>query len=531
MSETRVLTAVDLVGIQRFIFSSNRLKDVTGASYLVNRALAANGAIRACGGEPAVIVAGGGNAVLEFHGSDALRQARIFAGRYSRWLIDHAPGLDAVLAHQEYTDGFAGALDALLAKVARAKFERVPSVPLLGLGVTAACRETGLPASEVSHDGQPLAASVRSIRDASDDAKEYWNDLLLSGRRIGDEHLLAFPMELDDMGRTESQTSLIAVVHIDGNGVGSKIIQWLKQAASDERDDDETKAQYQAWSQSIDALGQKMMTSIVNRVEKALCRLRSQTQWKLQGRPAPLAFNLKSASGEVFLPLRPVILGGDDLTFLCDGRIALDLAAAALEIFRQEKIIEHLAPEGLGACAGVAIVHAHAPILRAWALAEELCRSAKREVKKCPGPEFALDWHLGLPAPGQSVENLREKQYATRSSPRLTCRPLMLGQRLLSKVESWNWLESSLLDDHDSKKRSLRGPVWAERRNKVKQLAPLVRAGSDEVKNALQAWRVVDKELKLPDEVEHGFFGNARTPLLDASELLDVHLSLEQEAG
>src|SRR5262249_55209954 len=32
----------------------------------------------------------------------------------------------------------------------------------------------------------------------------------------------------------------------------------------------------------------------------------------------------------VYLPIRPILLGGDDLTFVCDGRVALDLAATAL---------------------------------------------------------------------------------------------------------------------------------------------------------------------------------------------------------
>ena len=534
MTGKKVLTAVDLVGIQRFIFSSNRLRDVTGASHLVNlatprqvdqaekgrQAIATKGALAACGAVHAVIVSGGGNAVLEFTGENALEEAKTFAARYSRWLIEEAPGLDAVIEHEPYEEGFAEALSNLLEKTARAKHQREPSIPLLGLSVTAACRETGLPANEPSADGDPIAASVDRIRKAASKAQDYWRDLLLPDRTIGENRFPVFPMELDDMGRTEGQTSLIGVVHIDGNGVGRKIVQWLQQAG--DANDDEVKEQYKQWSRAIDALGTKLLKTVVERV---VARVQSKPKRvELQGWPEWLSFRLQSDRDDVFLPLRPVILGGDDLTFLCDGRIALDLAVAALEAFRADNRIAHLGD--IGACAGVAIVHAHAPILRAWSLAEELCRSAKRKVHDSGRTGFALDWHIGLPAPGQSIRSVRESQYQA-GDRRLTCRPLLLGDLRPPETESWKWMEEEMLADGGDTSKSLRGKAWRDHKNKVKQLAPLLRIGPAEIEDTLDAWRVVDDRLGLPHDIEDGFIGNAKTPLLDALELVDIHLSLE----
>src|SRR5690606_5681066 len=95
---------------------------------------------------------------------------------------------------------------------------------------------------------------------------------------------------------------------------------------------------------------------------------------QLKGAVAHLAFALRRFGTRVLLPLRPILLGGDDLTFLCDGRVALALTEAALKAFEAEV-------PSLGrvtACAGVAIVPAHAPFAQAYALAEALCRHAKR---------------------------------------------------------------------------------------------------------------------------------------------------------
>lgn len=537
----KTLTAIDLVGIQRFIFSSNRLKDVTGASHLVNLAASRDvdrpgggsrkvgeavqrtgaGALRDCDAAGAAIVGGGGNAILEFEDGE---RARELSARYSRWLIENAPGLEAVIAHEEYDTGFAGALDRLLKKTAKAKFTRAPSVPLLGLGVTAACRETGLPADAMLSEREPTARSIALIRAAEEEARTYWRQLLLSDRTLDGAGPAAFPRELDDLGRSEGDTSLIAVVHIDGNGVGRKIMAWLEGAT--EKNDADVRTEYVQWSGDIDALGRRVMKAVVDRVAGAVTSTPALNRptWTLNGRPDELSFELAvSKQGEVYLPLRPVILGGDDITFICDGRVALDLATTALEELERGKHIRHLGE--IGACAGVAIVHSHAPILRAWNLAEQLCRSAKRRVKETGRAGFALDWHIGLPRPGQTLADVREEQYRTPEN-RLTCRPYIVGD--VASTDTWKWLESSLLDVKAAS--SLRGPVWSERRNKVKQLAPLSRAGCAEVENTLSAWRVVDDQLALPGGMSEGFIGN-KTPLLDASELLDVHLSLRKEAS
>ena len=109
------------------------------------------------------------------------------------------------------------------------------------------------------------------------------------------------------------------------------------------------------------------------------------------------------------LPIRPLILGGDDLTFVCDGRIALDLASVALRTY-QHASLPPLGP--VRACAGIALARTHAPILRVYALAEDLCSTAKRFLREEKQSEAcALDWHVGFTSPTESLDELRERQY------------------------------------------------------------------------------------------------------------------------
>jgi hypothetical protein len=136
--------------------------------------------------------------------------------------------------------------------------------------------------------------------------------------------------------------------------------------------------------------------------------------------------------------------------------------------------------------------------------------------------ECGLDWHVGTTRPGEDVDDIRTRQYRN-GNDFLTCRPYRLGADRTAE-ETWRWLSQSLLDDKDV---GLRGERWSQRRTKVVALREAIRRGPEGVSSALEAWRVVDKGLCLPPPIQNnGFFANTRTPLLDAVELFDLHLSL-----
>ena len=65
--------------------------------------------------------------------------------------------------------------------------------------------------------------------------------------------------------------------------------------------------------------------------------------------------------------------GGDDLTFVCDGRLGLDLAAFYLKEFSRGTIKVCGEDKSVDACAGVAIVPTKFPFASAYHFAEELC--------------------------------------------------------------------------------------------------------------------------------------------------------------
>ncbi len=499
-----VLTAIDVLGVQRFIFLSNRLKDIVVGSWLVHWCTSPKGALKV--DEKNIILASGGNAILEF---ENLESAKSFTSEYTRALHEKAPGLQVVLVHHEYSPGeLASTLSNLQEKLARAKMAPSISAPLLGLSVTATCRETGLPASGFDPDDPNILLSreILKRRNKIKEANLRWAKFL-------PEPNFEFPLELDDLGRSLGDTSLIGVVHIDGNSVGNKIKEWLEEQEGEP--DEIVRQRYREWSKALDVLGHKVFDAVVKRVIKSLSTENGIP--KIKGDLKELGFALKEKNGKVQFPLRPILLGGDDLTFVCDGRLALDLAVTALKVFCEEEI-PHLGK--ITASAGVALVRVHDPFSQAYLLCENLCSNAKQRLKKEDFVEndCALDWHIGLPHPSERLENIRNSLYRL-DRYELTGRPYFLNQG--AKVRTWDWFERKLLN-------FLRTGTWKEHRNKVKKLLELVYEGPEEMERKLKAWKAVFPQLKLPAEIETNGFSGGRTPIVDAVELLDIHLTLDQ---
>lgn len=539
-----VVTGIDLLGIQEYVFASNRLRDVLAASWMVDHVMRRErDSILQWGiTDEHVLLAGGGNAIVEFN---SIGDAKTWTTHYTRWLQKVAPGLEVVVAHRSYDDGWlAWGLKALAVDLARAKLERRPSAPQLGLSVTAACSVTGLPATSLDrHDGAPISRRVETLRQpgAQKSATERWNEYLPEELPHAKGWNTDFPLETDLMGRTHGETSLLGIVHVDGNGVGEAIKGWLDRCFDQETGDEQVRAEYREWSRGVEELGEHILHSLVGRVRSCVSEEeneRGEKQCVVRGTPYDLRFALREASEDhstrkILLPLRPILLGGDDLTFVCDGRIALDLAVTALREFEANPI-PHLGQDGsamsLTGSAGVAFVKAHAPFYRGYDLAESLCASAKHARLEANADTGCwLDWHIGSTRPSETIEEIRARGY---DGGNLTMRPYPVKQ-FEGREQSWSWLDTELLGPGRSPEIAEHGfrgaKCWAGSRSRVKRLGSLVPEGRAVIQRQLEAWNAIEGGVMLPAGLSGGGFIGQRTPLLDAIELLDLHVRLEPD--
>ena len=524
------LTVLDTPGIQSYIFGSNRLRENIGASELVRRATetwpleiikgrwdsnvgepdAANPAQRLNTAlciedgklDAEVVYIGGGNTVLLFRKPE---NAKAFVGALSRKLIEYAPGLSLVAAHVPVTweDKDLGMrVDEAMRQLAAQKAARPHGQPQLGLSVTAEGRSTGLVATTTNAGRKPDEEAIFPISDAVAGKLEA---VTAANARLRDfrpaavkKEGLEFPRDFDQFGRSEGEMSYIAVVHADGNEMG-RYFQQIGQGAADSRD-----------------YIRRMRTASIKVEEAASAALRHLiielvNTWEPEtntiGGIVPLHENN--------LPFRPLVFGGDDVTFVCDGRLGLTLAARYLELFEAESQTRDM---DLYACAGIAVVKSHYPFARAYELAETLTKGAKKHVREDPQSDFsALDWHFATGGLLGTPKEIRKREYTVPAGD-LTLRPLPLCG---TGVRGWSAFTNVI--------ETFKGKTWKNHRNKVIALREVLRDGPNATRIFLEG---LDENLPTLDSAtkdwqKTGWVGG-KCGYFDAIEALDFYVPLKE---
>lgn len=150
-----------------------------------------------------------------------------------------------------------------------------------------------------------------------------------------------------------------AIIHADGNGLGAKIAAMLKDAKSD----DEVFSKFKNFSMNLDKATKKAFKDAKNK------------------------FKNKNN-------IRDVILGGDDMSAICDANCAMEFTNNFLENFEKETK-GLMGKDGLSASAGIAYCNHKYPFHYAINLAEQLCSHAKKYSRKlnCTLPPSSIMFH------------------------------------------------------------------------------------------------------------------------------------------
>lgn len=547
------VTVVDTTGIQPYIFGSNRLQENIGASELVRLATGewalasltsvlhshnvedvATGKLKdkfqieleQSDQAAEVIYAGGGNVVMLFRSDQT---ARKFARTLTRKVLDKAPGLSVVVVHdddfewntpsQEHDRPLSSVVQELIGKkLAAHKASRLPSIPSLGLGVTAACESTGMVATRTNEglklskdeDTRPISREVAAKLQARDWANTRLRDLFESELEVWYD----FPSDTDKLGRIKGEESYVAVVHADGNGMGKRIKK-IAEAHPNPEDNRRYIEAMRDFSHKVDDAATEALRHVVR-------LLIQNIEWDRSGK--------ETVAGRIpmdgtFLPFRPLVFGGDDVTFLCNAQVGLALAAAYLEAYESEAKNRGL--KNMHACAGIAIVKMHYPFARAYVLSAELAKSAKSYVREKYGEQqdaSALDWHFATSGLSGSLRTIRAREYSLPGKGSFLMRPLLLRPEI-NDQDGRAWFEriEKLVRIFQTDK------VWSKKRNKVKALREALREGSPAVKAFRRAFELDELPNILPDQKtyqEDGWAGD-RCGYFDAIELYDHYLRLE----
>lgn len=322
-------------GIQGFIFQTDKLKDIVGASELVEQACTSvfDEIVRNAGVESVVQAAG--NVKCIFSDEDALKRVVL---SYPKHVMEKAPGITVSQAVVEMeNDNYKDASDKLEKRLRAQRNKQAKSL-VSGLMAMARSPRTGLPAVEC-REGDLIDEGCRAKQGIVDDKARYSLYEKLYGKgEVSSKQVY----ENCDISSMTQKNDWIAIIHADGNGLGEVV---AKKAESPNEMKD--------FSRNLDKTTKESAQSACKEV------------------------NGKGEDGHLWI--RPVVIGGDDLTVICRADLAIPFVQHYLKAFENKS--QKLIGDTLSACAGIAFIKSSYPFYYGYSLAETLCGVAKKDAK------------------------------------------------------------------------------------------------------------------------------------------------------
>ncbi|MGV8122533.1 MAG: hypothetical protein AB2L14_22475 [Candidatus Xenobiia bacterium LiM19] len=503
---------IDTVSIQNYVFGSNRLKENLGASYLIGDVYETplKDVMKEILPESADVFEkwrekpddllinthpfeigyiGGGNALLLFQKREI---AEKFIREWTTRLLLKAPGVATAVALNEFDcEQFSDSLKKLFLILQDNKSRYHPQTVIPRHGITAECTRSNLSmeiwCDEIPENGAYISSVTNAKIKAAKENERYFNTLFRGN--LCESY--CFTDEFEQLGSTPGENSHIAVVHIDGNGMGKRF-QKLNDLPSLRRLSISVhKATHRAFETLLTALGESL-PQLINNEE----------------------INIVKENGLNKFPLRPIILGGDDITFVTDGRLGVYCADIFIREFEKQTVSDE---QPLSACGGIAVIGTKFPFHRGYELSESLCRNAKKTRKRENDIGSWIDFHLAYGGFSGSLESIRNTHYKSiRGS--LLMRPYKIGKKDDRGLDTL--LDNSAILKFGASKEDKGLPNL-----KIKELREVLTQGEGAAESFVQQLQYRNYALpKLDGKNYHlNLFEHSKTPYFDMIEILELY--------
>lgn len=383
MSKDYVIAVYDFRSKQEYIYRTDKVKEIIGASEVIKN-IYSNVISKYSGIEyvdynktkeipifcleetlqqfnqlkqkAIVLYEGGGNIVMLFKNEEELIH---FNKYFSLYLIKYAPGLTPICGRACFKD----LADEKFFKVREKVFKdldeyRRIAQPILHANVlpfTQIDRKTSLPVTNKN-------SSV-----LNESSGESYTKLKAFRSITKEENADKYVQNFDWLIEKKGKESLMAIIYIDGNGMGQLVKNYIDEDIG-----------FEEGVNIQRKLTKKINDAFVNRTIKAI----EEEVGRLSENGKQTNDNGQEENGKY--AMRRIIGGGDEITIVCNARSVHKVLEAyfdSLEASSKEEV-EKGEKQGFSACAGVAVCHSHAPFADIYAIAEECCENGKKRIKK-----------------------------------------------------------------------------------------------------------------------------------------------------
>lgn len=404
------IVKVDIGAKQRYIFSSNKLKEIIGASEII-RFITENLGRKVLGlmgkspteftgnNEGNILSEAGGNAMYIFENSD---DAKNFSKTFSSFIVKNFEGIELIMVAEEFdmdkkriTDIY----DDIEELIKNKKGNRKSQFRRLSYGLTEICSRTKRPAGyerkeekkAISKESRDKLDFYEAVAGEKQTPREYTLELINKENEIVKRELLQqadletrlltkvklsemkgfeFTNKLDDIAGAKGEGSYIGVICIDGNGMGDKI-----ESFKDSIKKEPIKTFNERYINGFRELTENIKVKYINAFNATVQEIVDSYDNYYK----EIGFDKEKN----ILPIRRIILAGDDITFITNGKIAVEAARRFTELINGKDNAEKFGDREyhLTTSAGVAIVKSNYPFSRAVKLANALEKNSKSKLR------------------------------------------------------------------------------------------------------------------------------------------------------